>query len=117
MTGQLRSARCATRFGSPQLPALGTPPSSSAPAVRSAVFEPDLRHRSNDADVQLDLVRAAGAVALLPRLTLPNDDPTLAIRDIVGATINRRLMILTRDISLTPALDHFLATITAQLPD
>jgi hypothetical protein len=44
---------------------------------------------------------------LLPRLTVPGDDPTLAIRDIVGATINRRLMILTRDISLTPALDHF----------
>jgi hypothetical protein len=34
-----------------------------------------------------------------------------------GLQMCRRLMILTRDISLTPALDHFLAAITAQLPD
>lgn len=79
-------------------------------------FEPDLRHRSNDADVQLDLVRTAGVVALMPPLTLPVGDPTLAIRDIVGSTINRRLMILTREIPPTPALETFLAAVAAQLP-
>lgn len=71
-------------------------------------FEPDIRHRSNDADVQLDLVRAAHAVAFLPELTLPTNDPTIAIRDIADATINRRLMILTRDTPPTPALQRFL---------
>ena len=34
-------------------------------------YEPDLRHRSNDADVQLELVRTTGAVALMPTLALP----------------------------------------------
>jgi len=59
-------------------------------------YEPDLRHRSNDADVQLELVRTAGAVALLPALTLPTADPALAIRDVAGASINRRLVVITR---------------------
>ncbi|MFC7615387.1 LysR family transcriptional regulator substrate-binding protein [Actinokineospora soli] len=48
-------------------------------------FDPDLRHHSNDADVLLELVRRAGAVTLLPALTLPqHDDPDLAIRPIAN---------------------------------
>jgi DNA-binding transcriptional LysR family regulator len=77
-------------------------------------YEPDLRHRSNDADVQLELVRTAGAVALMPALTLPVADPALAIRDVDGAVINRRLMVLTRDSPTAPALGTFLAAITEQ---
>lgn len=49
-------------------------------------YEPDLRHRSSDADVQLELVRAAAAVALMPDLPLPSNDPALAIGDIAEAT-------------------------------
>lgn len=60
-------------------------------------YEPDLRHRCSDADVQLELVRAAAAVALMPALTLPTDDPALAIRDIAEATLQRRLVAVTRD--------------------
>src|SRR5919202_5174350 len=77
-------------------------------------YEPDLRHHSNDADVQLELVRAAGAVALMPALTLPAVDPALAVRDVAETVIGRRLVVITRDSPLPPALDRFLAAVRAQ---
>jgi DNA-binding transcriptional LysR family regulator len=76
-------------------------------------FEPDLRHRSNDADVQLDLVRTAGAVALLPALTIPADDRTLAVRHL-RATLGRRLVVITREGPPAPALETFLAAVREQ---
>ncbi len=78
-------------------------------------YEPDLRHRSNDADVQLELVRTTGAVALLPALTLPTTaDPALAIRDVAGPELGRRLLIVLRDGPAAPALAAFLAVVTEQ---
>jgi DNA-binding transcriptional LysR family regulator len=77
-------------------------------------YEPDLRHRSNDADVQLELVRTTGAIALMPAVTLPAADPALAIRDIAEAAISRRLMIITRDSPTAPALSTFLAAVREQ---
>jgi DNA-binding transcriptional LysR family regulator len=70
-------------------------------------YEPDLRHRSNDADVQLELVRSTGAVALMPRLTLPASDPALAYRDVAEASITRRLVLITRNGPTAPALAAF----------
>ncbi|MFI2713534.1 LysR family transcriptional regulator [Micromonospora sp. NPDC018662] len=58
-------------------------------------YEPDLRHRSSDADVQLELVRAGAAVALLPELTLPDADPALAVRGIAETALRRRLVAVT----------------------
>jgi DNA-binding transcriptional LysR family regulator len=77
-------------------------------------YEPDLRHRSNDADVQLELVRTTGAVALMPPLALPPADPTLAVHDIAEAAVSRRLMLITRDSPTAPALGAFLTTIREQ---
>jgi DNA-binding transcriptional LysR family regulator len=77
-------------------------------------YEPDLRHHSNDADVQLELVRTAGAVALMPTLTLPAADPALVVRELDEAVIRRRLMVLTRDGPPAPALGSFLAAVTHQ---
>jgi DNA-binding transcriptional LysR family regulator len=77
-------------------------------------YEPDLRHRSNDADVQLELVRAGAAVALMPSLTLPSADPALAIRDIAGPPLRRRLVAVTRETPAAPALTAFQAAVTAQ---
>jgi DNA-binding transcriptional LysR family regulator len=82
-------------------------------------FEPDLRHRSNDADVQLELVRTTGAVALMPPLALPAHDPTLAVRPIAETDLRRRLFVVTRDGPHSPALAAFLAAvagIAADLP-
>jgi hypothetical protein len=53
-------------------------------------------------------------VALLPALALPEADPALAIRDVAGAVINRRLMVLTRDSPTAPALATFLTAVTEQ---
>jgi DNA-binding transcriptional LysR family regulator len=77
-------------------------------------YEPDLRHRSNDADVRLELVRAGAAVALMPALTLPPDDPALAIRDVAEVALTRRLVAVTRDIPPAPALTAFIETVTDQ---
>jgi DNA-binding transcriptional LysR family regulator len=77
-------------------------------------YEPDLRHRSNDADVQLELVRAGAAVALMPPLAMPPDDPALAIRDIAGTVLRRRLVTATRDTPPAPALIAFHQAVTAQ---
>ncbi len=77
-------------------------------------YEPDLRHRSNDADVQLELVRTAGAVALLPSLALPAADPALAVRDVAEADVGRRLMVVTREGLTARALDPFLHAVRDQ---
>lgn len=74
-------------------------------------YEPDVRHRSNDADVQLELVRAAGAVALMPPLALPAGDTGLAVRDLAEATLRRRLVTVTRDTPPAPALTAFVAAV------
>ncbi len=74
-------------------------------------YEPDLRHRSNDADVQLELVRAAGAVALMPTLTLPAADPGLAVRDVAEGVVRRQLVVVTRDGRPGPALRTVLSAV------
>ncbi|GLW34866.1 LysR family transcriptional regulator [Actinoplanes regularis] len=77
-------------------------------------YEPDLRHFAYDAEVQLELVRSTGAIALLPGLTLPAGDPALAIRDVAEASVGRRLVVLTRDGQQAPALTAFLSTVREQ---
>ena len=79
-------------------------------------YEPDLRHRSNDADVQFELVRAGAAVALMPPLTLPAADPALAVRDVAETTLKRRLVAVTRATPQAPALTAFLSAVMAQVP-
>ncbi|WP_432519274.1 LysR family transcriptional regulator [Kineococcus sp. SYSU DK006] len=78
-------------------------------------YEPDVRHRAGDAEIQLELVRTTGAVALLPALALPVADATLAVRDVAEAVVGRRLVAVTRDVPATPALTAFLAAVEAQV--
>lgn len=75
-------------------------------------FEPDLRYTSNDANVQLELVRVTGAVALLPALTLPAPDGAFVFRDVAKSTIRRRLVAVTREGPRPPALAAFAAAVT-----
>ncbi|BCJ47200.1 LysR family transcriptional regulator [Actinoplanes ianthinogenes] len=77
-------------------------------------YDPDLRHYSNDADVQLELVRLTGAVALMPPLALPAVDPAIAVRDVAEGRIGRRLVVVTRDTPPSPALTAFLSAVTDQ---
>jgi DNA-binding transcriptional LysR family regulator len=77
-------------------------------------YDPDVRHRSNDADVQLELARTCGVVALLPTLVLPAADPALAIRDIAEGSVGRKLVLITREAPKGPALAGFLAAVREQ---
>jgi DNA-binding transcriptional LysR family regulator len=59
-------------------------------------FDPDIRHRTDDATVALALVAGGLAVTLLPALVLPERDPALAVRAIAGAGIERTIHAVTR---------------------
>jgi DNA-binding transcriptional LysR family regulator len=79
-------------------------------------FDPDVRHRSNDADVQLALIRNTGAVGLMPTLTLLAHDPALAVREVLDTPlVTRQLLMLTRDRSPGPALHAVLTAVRGQV--
>ena len=59
-------------------------------------FEPDLRHRTNDATVSLALVARGLAVTLLPDLVLPRRHPGIALRRIAGNPVGRTIFAETR---------------------
>src|SRR5215211_276821 len=59
-------------------------------------FDPDIRHRTNDAIVSLALVARGLAVTLLPELALPERDPAVALRPVAGAPAGRSIFAVTR---------------------
>jgi len=59
-------------------------------------FDPDIRHRTNDANVSLALVARGLAVALLPKFALPVRQRGLALRAIAGAPAARSIFAVTR---------------------
>jgi DNA-binding transcriptional LysR family regulator len=59
-------------------------------------FEPDIRHRTNDATVSLALVARGLAVTLLPDLVLPSRPAGIALRDIAEAPVDRGIFAVTR---------------------
>ncbi len=59
-------------------------------------FDPDIRHRTNDATVALGLAARGLAVALLPALALPRRHPGLTVRPIAEAPVARTIFAVTR---------------------
>jgi DNA-binding transcriptional LysR family regulator len=59
-------------------------------------FDPDVRHRSVDANVSLALVARGMAVTLLPELILPDRHPDIAIRRIAERGLSRTVFAATR---------------------
>jgi DNA-binding transcriptional LysR family regulator len=59
-------------------------------------FEPDIRHRTNDATVTLALVAAGLAVTMLPDLVVPGRHPGVALRRIAGDPLSRAIFAVTR---------------------
>jgi DNA-binding transcriptional LysR family regulator len=59
-------------------------------------FEPDIRHRTNDATVSLVLVARGMAVTLLPELVVPGRHPGVAVRDIAEGPVSRAIFAVTR---------------------
>jgi DNA-binding transcriptional LysR family regulator len=59
-------------------------------------FDPDVRHRTNDANASMALVARGLAVALLPRFALPARTRGLALRAIAGTSVARSIFAVTR---------------------
>ncbi|HEX2085029.1 MAG TPA: LysR family transcriptional regulator [Solirubrobacteraceae bacterium] len=59
-------------------------------------FDPDIRHRTNDATISLGLVARGLAVALLPALALPGRPAGIAVRDVAGPPLGRATFVVTR---------------------
>jgi DNA-binding transcriptional LysR family regulator len=59
-------------------------------------FEPDIRHRTNDAVLSLALVAGERAVTLLPALVDPGSHPGVAVRPIAEGSVHRNILMATR---------------------
>jgi DNA-binding transcriptional LysR family regulator len=59
-------------------------------------FDPDIRHRANDATIGLALVARGLAVTLLPELPLPERYPGIAVRRIAERPVSRAIFAATR---------------------
>jgi DNA-binding transcriptional LysR family regulator len=54
-------------------------------------FEPDIRHRANDATIGLAFIEHGLAVALLPDLPIPEGYPGIAVRSIAEGPVSRKI--------------------------
>jgi DNA-binding transcriptional LysR family regulator len=59
-------------------------------------FDPDIRHRTNDATVSLGLVAHGLAITMLPELVLARRPPGTTLRPIVGSPVARTVFAVTR---------------------
>jgi DNA-binding transcriptional LysR family regulator len=59
-------------------------------------FDPDIRHRTNDASVSLALVASGLAVAMLPELALPDRHPGTVVRPIARDPVARTIHAVAR---------------------
>ncbi|TWD81692.1 DNA-binding transcriptional LysR family regulator [Kribbella amoyensis] len=75
-------------------------------------FEPDLRYASDDFLILVEMVRTAGACALLPDLVLGYGVPGVAIRPLSEGELGREVFLLTRT-SKTPAIEAVTAALHA----
>src|SRR5579859_4294638 len=70
-------------------PAQSTCGRATRAACRAAGFDPDIRYISSEPGVLLAAVRCAGAVALLPRLTVERAPPEVDVLPVANAGIRR----------------------------
>jgi DNA-binding transcriptional LysR family regulator len=81
-------------------------------------FEPDIRHRTNDAVLSLALVAGGQAVTLLPALVDPGSHPGIAVRAIAEGTVYRNVLVATRAADAErPSVQALLAAIRAAAVD
>ena len=59
-------------------------------------FDPDVRHRTNDATISLEVIAHGLAVGMLPDLPLPDRLPGIKLRDIADAHVSRAIFAATR---------------------
>ncbi len=59
-------------------------------------FEPDVRHRANDVQILIQMAAEGHAVAMVPMLGRPENDPRIDVRPIVGAELERLIFAAVR---------------------
>jgi DNA-binding transcriptional LysR family regulator len=59
-------------------------------------FDPDIRHRTNDAVISLALVADGQAVTLLPEFVQPGNRPGVVVREIAEGSVHRTIYAATR---------------------
>jgi DNA-binding transcriptional LysR family regulator len=75
-------------------------------------FDPDVRHRSNDAAITLALVAGGQAVAIFPELPLSSGHRGIAVRRIAGEPVSRGIFAATRTADATrPSTQALLAAV------
>jgi len=80
-------------------------------------FEPDVRHRTNDAAISLAVVAHGLAVGMLPDLALPARRPGVKLRDIAEIPVYRAIFAATRTTDAArPSTQAVLAAVRAQIP-
>ena len=78
------------------LPSMGWDQMTTRTCRTLGGFEPDVRHRTNDAAISLGLVARGLAVAMLPALALLGRPPGLALREIAEGPVRRQIFAATR---------------------
>jgi DNA-binding transcriptional LysR family regulator len=80
-------------------------------------FQPDVRHRTDDATVAVALVARGLAVTMLPELPLHGRRPCLAVRAIADAPVSRTIFAATRAAdAVRPSTRAVLAALRAVTP-
>jgi DNA-binding transcriptional LysR family regulator len=80
-------------------------------------FEPDVRHRTNDAAISLAVVAHGLAVGMLPDLALPKGLPGVTLRDIADVPLYRAIFAATRTTDAArPSTQAVLAAVRDQIP-
>jgi DNA-binding transcriptional LysR family regulator len=78
-------------------------------------FDPDIRHRTNDATVSLALVARGLAVTLLPELPMPERHPGVVLRAIAEGPVSRAIFAVTRAADAArPSTQALLAAVRRQ---
>jgi DNA-binding transcriptional LysR family regulator len=78
-------------------------------------FDPDIRHRTNDANLALALVARGLAVALIPDLALPARRTGIAVRPVAESPIERETFAVTRATDAArPSTQAVLAAVRAE---
>src|SRR5215218_2041577 len=80
-------------------------------------FDPDVRHRTNDAAISLAIVAHGMAVAMLPDLALPPRRPGIQLRDIADDPVDRAIFAATRATDAArPSTQALLAAVREKVP-
>jgi DNA-binding transcriptional LysR family regulator len=93
-------------------PAMGWEEMTQGTCRELGGFEPDIRHRANDATISLALVARGLAVTLIPDLVVPDRHPGVIARPIAEAPVHRTIFAATRAADATrPSTQAVLAAI------